>query len=269
MKFIREQCIERFIRVCSDGWRMGWHERNGGNVSYRMTDEERAACKRRFKTGRPWTALAVQSEYLRGEYFIVTGSGKFFRTVPLSPEEHIGIIELNDEGNAYRVVWGLTNDARPTSELPAHLLCHSVRSRITKGIDRALYHAHPSAVIALTRANTLTARAISRALWQSLTESILALPEGAGVLPAIPPGSLALAEATSAQMEQYSAVIWAFHGALCAGTDLDDAFGRMHTIEKAADIHLRAHPPRQTVSDGEIRAIAKGFGVTINEAFLD
>ena len=29
-----------FIKMCMDGHRMGWHERNGGNFSYRIRPEE-------------------------------------------------------------------------------------------------------------------------------------------------------------------------------------------------------------------------------------
>ena len=29
--------VKGFIRMCNDGWLQGWHERNGGNLTYRMT----------------------------------------------------------------------------------------------------------------------------------------------------------------------------------------------------------------------------------------
>ena len=32
--------VQGFIRMCNDGWEQGWHERNGGNLSYRMKEEE-------------------------------------------------------------------------------------------------------------------------------------------------------------------------------------------------------------------------------------
>ena len=33
-------CVKGFIRMCNDGWLQGWHERNGGNLTYRMTRSE-------------------------------------------------------------------------------------------------------------------------------------------------------------------------------------------------------------------------------------
>ena len=37
--------VKGFIRMCNDGWLQGWHERNGGNLTYRMTEEDVAACR--------------------------------------------------------------------------------------------------------------------------------------------------------------------------------------------------------------------------------
>ena len=31
--------------MCNDGWLQGWHERNGGNLTYRMKEEEVAQCR--------------------------------------------------------------------------------------------------------------------------------------------------------------------------------------------------------------------------------
>lgn len=74
--------VKGFIRMCNDGWLQGWHERNGGNLTYRMTEEDVAACRPFFdETPREWVNMGVQADNLAGEYFITTGSGKFFRNV--------------------------------------------------------------------------------------------------------------------------------------------------------------------------------------------
>ena len=73
-------------------------------------------------------------------------------------------------------------------------------------------------------------------------------------------------------MRSFDAVVWAHHGLFCAGPDFDTTFGLMHTIEKAADIYVRACatglPIRQTITDDNLRAIARDFGVTLREEFL-
>ena len=29
------EIVKGFMRMCNDGWLQGWHERNGGNLTYR------------------------------------------------------------------------------------------------------------------------------------------------------------------------------------------------------------------------------------------
>jgi len=72
------------------------------------------------------------------------------RNVELAPSENIGIVEINDKGDAYRIVWGLDNGAKPTSEFPSHFMNHSVRVNATNGSDRVIYHCHATNIIALT-----------------------------------------------------------------------------------------------------------------------
>ena len=120
--------MEEYIRMCHDGVRQGWHERNGGNLTYRMREEEVAECRPYFKAvPGEWVALGVQADNLKGEYFISTGSGKFLQNVGLEPQNSICIVEINGAGDSYRIVWGLENGGRPTSEFPTHLMNHSVR----------------------------------------------------------------------------------------------------------------------------------------------
>ena len=32
--------MKKYILTCDDGWHQGWHERNGGNLTYRLKAEE-------------------------------------------------------------------------------------------------------------------------------------------------------------------------------------------------------------------------------------
>ena len=40
MNFLDAEFVKGFIRMADDGWQQGWHERNGGNLSYRVKPEE-------------------------------------------------------------------------------------------------------------------------------------------------------------------------------------------------------------------------------------
>lgn len=267
--------VQDYIRMCNDGWEQGWHERNGGNLTYRLTADELEPCRPFFTAPGPWNAIGVQGENLAGEYFLTTGSGKYFRNVILDPAHSIGIVEVNDKGDSWRIVWGLEGGARPTSEFPTHFMNHSVRLEATGGRCRVIYHAHTPHLIALTYVLPLTAKAFSRALWQSATECAVVFPEGVGIVPWLVPGGADIARATAGIMDQFSAVVWSHHGLFASGADFDETFGLMHTVEKAAQIYILAMsaagggPLRQTISDDELRHLAQDFKVTLNEEFLD
>ena len=205
---LETSCLTGFIRMCHDGWLQGWHERNGGNLTYRMTSEDVAACRPYFdETPREWVKMDVQADNLAGEYFITTGSGKFFRNVELDPAANIGIVEINEAGDGWRIVWGLENGAKPTSEFPSHFMNHSVRKAATHGANRVIYHCHSTNLIALTYVLPLTDRDFSRALWQSATECPVVFPEGVGVCPWMVPGGADIAMATSEKMKTYQAAV--------------------------------------------------------------
>ncbi len=273
MSILDVKVIQDYIRMCNDGWLQGWHERNGGNLTYRMKPEEVEECRPYFQKPGPWIDMGVSGINLAGEYFITTGSGKFFRNVILDPEHSIGIVEINDRADSWRIVWGLEGNAKPTSEFPSHFMNHSVRSKVTNGKCRVIYHAHPPNLIAMTYILPLSAREFTRALWKSATECPVVFPDGVGVVPWMVPGGTEIARATSQVMEKYDVAVWAHHGLFCSGPDFDTTFGLMHTVEKSAQIYNLVMSSgqgrvRQTITDDNLRAIAEEFGVTLNEEFF-
>ncbi len=266
--------VEGFIRLCTDGWEQGWHERNGGNLTYRMKKEDVDAARPFFdETPRPWVNMGVQADNLAGEYFITTGSGRFMRNVQLDAAANIGIVEINDKGDSWRIVWGLSNGARPTSEFPSHFMNHSVRKEVTGGANRVIYHCHPENIIALTFILPLDDKTFSRVLWQSMTECPVIFPEGVGVVPWMVPGGPEIAQATSKLMKKYQAAVWAHHGIFVSGPDFDTAFGLAHTIEKSAEIYVKilstGRPILQTITDEDLLAIEPSFHITLNREFLN
>lgn len=78
-----------FIRMADDGWQQGWHERNGGNLSYRIKAEEIEEIKSDLDFSGQWKDIGTSVPDLCGEFFLVTGSGKYFRNViPRSRRQH-------------------------------------------------------------------------------------------------------------------------------------------------------------------------------------
>lgn len=271
MKVLDAEFVQGFIRTANDGWEQGWHERNGGNLSYRIRLEEVEAVKEDFEP-KEWQPIGTTVPKLAKEYFIVTGSGKYFRNVIIKPEDSICIIELDEKGENYRIVWGLVNGGRPTSELPTHLMNHEVKMIATGGNHRVIYHAHPTNIIALTFVLPLEDKVFTRELWEMATECPVVFPEGVGVVPWMVPGGRDIAVATSELMKKYNLAIWAHHGMFASGEDFDLTFGLMHTAEKSAEIlvkMLSMQPnKRQTITPDNFRDLAKDFNVTLPEEFL-
>ena len=150
MKILDAKFVQDFIKMANDGFLQGWHERNGGNLSYRLKPEEVELIRPRLNESGEWTEIGTEVPGLAGEFFLVTGSGKYFRNIIVDPEVCLAIIEIDYTGTKYRIRWGLVEGGRPTSELPTHLMNHEVKKRITNGKHRVIYHAHTTNTIALT-----------------------------------------------------------------------------------------------------------------------
>jgi rhamnulose-1-phosphate aldolase len=272
MKIIEADFVKGFIRLCNDGWEQGWHERNGGNLSYRLKAEEISAVAPFLTSDNPWVPIGTSVPELAGEYFLVTGSGKYMRNVILDPEANICIVEIDSTGDNYCIRWGLRGGGRPTSELPTHLMNHEVKKRVTGGRYRVIYHAHCTNVISLTFVLPLKDEVFTRELWECATECPVVFPDGIGVVPWMVPGGRDIAAATSRLMEKYDVAIWAHHGMFCSGEDFDLTFGLMHTVEKSAEILVKVLSmvphKRQTIQPDDFRRLAKDFKVTLPERFL-
>ena len=272
MKVLDSKFVKDFIKMADDGYHEGWHERNGGNLSYRIRPEEVETIRSRLSDRGEWTPIGVSVPDLAGEFFLVTGTGKYFRNIIVDPEACITIIEIDEKGENYRIRWGLVEGGGPTSELPTHLMNHEVKMKATEGRYRVIYHAHPANIIALTFVLPLTDEVFTRELWEMATECPVVFPAGVGVVGWMVPGGRDIAVATSRLMEEYDAAVWAHHGLFCAGEDFDLTFGLMHTIEKSAEILVKVLSIRpdklQTITPQEFRNLAVDFHVNLPEKFL-
>ena len=101
--------------------------------------------------------------------------------------------------------------------------------------------------------------------------SIAVFPEGVGVLPWMLCGTNSIGEATAAKMKEFRIVIWGMHGLYGAGKTMDETFGLIETVEKAAQIYmLTAHLPRiNTIRDEEMKELAEYFKVNYRKDFLN
>ena len=272
MNIIDASFVRGFVKMADDGFKQGWHERNGGNLSYRLKTEEVEEVKPRLNCPGEWLPIGTNVPGLAGDYFLVTGSGKYFRNIIDNPEACIAIIELDDKGENYRIRWGLVEGGTSTSELPTHLMNHEVKKKVTHEKHRVIYHAHTTNVIALTFVLPLSDEIFTRELWEMATECPVVFPDGLGVIGWMVPGGREIAIETSKLMEKYDVAIWAHHGMFCSGEDFDLTFGLMHTVEKSAEILIKVMSmnsgKNQTITEDNLRDLAKDFNVNLPERFL-
>ena len=84
-------------------------------------------------------------------------------------------------------------------------------------------------------------------------------------------GTNSIGEATAKKMQEFRLVVWGMHGIYGAGKTMDETFGLIETVEKAAQIYmLTAHLPRvNTIKDEEMVELAEFFGVDYRKDFLN
>ncbi|MBS1206769.1 MAG: rhamnulose-phosphate aldolase [Proteobacteria bacterium] len=206
--------VQGMIKATSDAWLKGWDERNGGNLTLRLDDADIAQYEANFHQKPRYIALNQPMPQLANTPFIVTGSGKFFRNVQLDPAANLGVVKVDSDGAGYHILWGLTSEAVPTSELPA----------------------------------------------------------GIGILPWMVPGTDEIGQATAEEMKKHSLVLWPFHGVFGSGPTLDETFGLIDTAEKSAEVLVKIYSMggmKQTISQQELIALGKRFGVTPLQSALD
>jgi rhamnulose-1-phosphate aldolase len=179
---------------------------------------------------------------------------------------------VDSDGAGYHILWGLTDEAVPTSELPSHFLSHCERIKVTGGKDRVIMHCHATNLIALTFVLENNTDVITRQLWEGSTECLVVFPDGVGILPWMVPGTDEIGEATAIQMQKHSLVLWPFHGVFGSGPTLDETFGLIDTAEKSAEVLVKVYSMggmKQTITREELIALGKRFGVNPMQSALD
>src|SRR5699024_8592429 len=208
---------------------------------------------------------------LANKYILVTGTGKYFKNIIDDPQDALGLIKIAEDGKSYNILWGFVNDAVATSELPTHLMNHVQRLEIDD-THRVIMHCHATHTIAMTYTHELDEKTFTKTLWKMCTECIVVFPDAIGIIPWVVPGTEQIGKLTSEKMKQQRTVIWPFHGVFGAGKDLDEVFGLIETIEKAAEVYTYAQAQggiKQTISDANLSDLAKGFKVEPKKGYLE
>ena len=266
-----------FEKTASNMYRLGWDERNGGNISYLLDENEVAQYLDLNHVIRDIPFAGIQSSSLdakkvAGKIFLVTGTGKYFKNVEADPETNTGIIRIAKDGSHAELLWGYKDGGRFTSELPAHLMSHMARLAVDPE-NRVVMHCHPTNILAMTYVHPLDEKAFSHTLWTMSTECVVVFPEGVGVLPWMLCGNDEIGVATAKKMHDFRIVLWTNHGIYGAGKTLDETFGLIETVEKAATIYniIGNRPILNNISDENMAELIHIFHIedTVRWDFLD
>jgi len=115
----------------------------------------------------------------------------------------------------------------PTTETPMHLRLFRERTDIG-----GVVHAHPP----IATSFAVAGRALDLHL---IPEAVIFLGE-VPLVPFHPPGSPELAEAIVPYLDDYDAVLMENHGVLCWGSDVEQAYHRLETVEFCAQVTMTA-----------------------------
>lgn len=264
--------VQGMVKATTDMWLKGWDERNGGNVSLRLLDEEVKPFAQDFYPQPRTVELTKAAPELANCWFLVTGSGKFFRNVQLDATDSLVLLQVSDDGRAYSIYWGLSNGGLPTSELASHFQSHAVRMKATNGADRVIMHCHATHFMSLSYVVELNAARFTRLLWEGSTECLVVFPDGVGIVPWMVPGTDEIGDATASEMASHSLVMWPFHGIFGAGPTLDETFGLIDTAEKSSEVVVKVLSMggmRQSMTTDQLIALGKRFSVKPWQAALE
>lgn len=261
--FINEICD-----MTANMYRLGWDERNGGNISL-ILDKEEAGEYLDLSDVIRTIPLSFDAAALKGRIFLVTGTGKYFKNVTKNPPENLGIVRVAENGKELELLWGFSGGGMPTSEFPTHLMNHMARLE-EDPLHRVVIHCHPANTIAMTFVHSAAEREFTRTLWGMITECIVVFPDGIGIVPWMVAGTNDIGMATAEKIRNCRLVIWSQHGIFGTGQNLDEAFGLIETVEKAAEIYMKiAHLEiKNRISEEQLKDLAKAFHITPRDGWL-
>ena len=132
--------IVEMSETTANMYRQGWDERNGGNISYMLEEEEVAEYLDLGKVIRT-IPTGFDASKLAGKIFLVTGTGKYFKNVQKDPETNLGIVRISADGTQAELLWGYKDGGKFTSEFPAHMMSHIARLEQDPN-HRVVAHSH-------------------------------------------------------------------------------------------------------------------------------
>ncbi len=242
-------------------WKKGWAERNGGNITVNITEyvDDEIRNMPAISEARPIGAVLPE---LKGCYFYCKGTNMRMRDLARWPMENGSVIRILDDCASYVII--ADKPVRPTSELPSHLSVHNWL--LAKGSSyRAIVHTHPIELVAMTHDRRFLEKDVAtKLLWSMIPETKAFCPRGLGMVPYKLPGSVELANATLAELDDYDVVMWEKHGVFAVDRNAIEAFDQIDVLNKAAQIYIAAKNmgfEPEGMSEGQMKEMSVAFNL--------
>ena len=253
--------IERVAEVAGYLWQKGWAERNGGNITVNITDHIDDDI-RALPAISDVYSIGTTLPHLKGCYFYCKGTNMRMRDLARRPMENGSIIRILDDCASYVII--ADKVVKPTSELPAHLSVHNYL--IENGLPyKASLHTHPIELVAMSHNPKFLEKDVAtKLLWSMIPETKAFCSRGLGIVPYKLAGSVELAEATIAELDDYDVVMWEKHGVFAVDKDIMQAFDQVDVLNKSALIYIAAKSmgfEPDGMSDEQMREMSVAFNL--------
>ena len=243
-------------------WERGWAVKNGGNISVDVTGEVDVGTSELNQF--PYKRLERAYPNFSQMSLLVTGAGTRMRDVKNDPFDNLCVIRFSNDGTGYHIINDdvFNSNHIPTSELPTHLAIHQLLKK-QGGKQKAVLHTHPDELIALTLIPEYCNQSqFNKMLFSVQSETAIANPEGIGFISYTLPGTERLAEKTVASLQHYPVVMWAKHGCIAVGKDVQEAFDLIDVMNKSAKLFFlcrEAGYTPQGLTEQQVEELKKKF----------
>ena len=254
--------IKELTETADNMYRLGWNERNGGNITVNVTEHVDDEI-RSMPAISDVKQIGAVLPHLKGCYFYCKGTQKRMRDLARDPMANGSIIRILDDCASYVII--ADNPVMPTSELPSHLSVHNYL--LAKGSPyRASLHTHPIELVAMTHCRRFMEKDVAtRLLWSMIPETKAFCPRGLGMVPYLMPSGVERAEATIRAIDDdYDVVMWEKHGVFAVDTDIMSAFDQVDVLNKAALIYIASKNmgfEPEGMSDAQMKELSDTFGL--------
>jgi rhamnulose-1-phosphate aldolase len=209
--------------------------------------------------------LPVEAPALAGGWTIVTGTGRRLRDIAGDPLANLCVLQIHQDGKSSTLY--ANAGLRPTSEFNSHLAVHNDRVSEDRLAYHAIVHAQPRYLTYLSHHSSYQdIFSLNRRLMRWEPETIMAFPDGIGLIPFQLPGSPKLTSATTELMRIHHAVVWSRHGILTrSDTSILGAGDLVEYLEAAAQLeylNLQLGEPSQGLSLEDLIRICTYRGIS-------